>query len=100
MLRQFDANMDGKISREEWQSKPESFSRLDQNNDSLLTEDEIKSAAGRAGNRGRLQKMDANNDQQISREEWTGKPEGFSRLDANNDGIITREELRQLRKPR
>lgn len=41
---------------------------------------------------GKLKKMDANQDGQITREEWKGRPEGFSKIDRNNDGTINREE--------
>lgn len=41
----------------------------------------------------RLQRMDANNDGMISREEWQGNPKAFDRLDKNKDGVISREEI-------
>jgi Ca2+-binding EF-hand superfamily protein len=55
---------------------------------------------GPRGQRGRkvFKQMDKNNDRQISREEWSGKPETFARLDRNNDGILTLEELKAARK--
>ncbi len=40
-----------------------------------------------------LQKMDANNDGVISRDEWKGRPQAFDRIDKNNDGSLTREEI-------
>ena len=43
-----------------------------------------------------LQQMDANNDGQIARAEWKGKPKRFDRLDANHDGVIGRDELASL----
>jgi hypothetical protein len=52
----------------------------------------------REGRGGRLKQMDANNDGQISREEWTGKPQGFERFDENKDGVISREEFAAARK--
>ena len=41
----------------------------------------------------KMQRMDANNDGMISREEWRGRPKAFDRLDKNKDGMISREEL-------
>ncbi len=37
--------------------------------------------------------MDADQDSQISRDEWQGEPETFDRFDANNDGYLTRGEF-------
>ena len=37
--------------------------------------------------------MDTNEDGAISREEWTGDDETFSRLDQNDDGLIARNEI-------
>lgn len=59
---------------------------------------------GQRGNRGQrggkvFKKMDKNNDRQISRDEWSRKPEAFDRLDLNKDGILTGEELKAARKP-
>src|SRR5262245_24431540 len=53
-------------------------------------------AQGRGGN-GPARNMDANGDGKISKEEWKGPAEMFSRLDANNDGYLTREEMEQVR---
>jgi Ca2+-binding EF-hand superfamily protein len=41
--------------------------------------------------------MDKNHDQQISRDEWTRRPQAFDRIDSNHDGLLTREELRAAR---
>jgi Ca2+-binding EF-hand superfamily protein len=49
--------------------------------------------AGRPQGGKKLKQMDANNDGQISRDEWKGKPRAFGRLDRNNDGAIGREEV-------
>lgn len=45
----------------------------------------------------RIAAMDTNGDGRITREEWTGRQQGFDRLDADGDGAITREELRAMR---
>jgi hypothetical protein len=61
--------------------------------------------AGQQGQRARrggkiFKQMDKNNDQQISRDEWSRKPKAFDRLDRNNDGILTGEELKAAQKHR
>jgi hypothetical protein len=49
----------------------------------------------RAGHHyGKLKKMDANHDGQVTRDEWKGKSKKFKRLDANHDGVVTKEELK------
>lgn len=45
----------------------------------------------------RIAAMDTNGDGLITRQEWTGRQQGFDRLDADRDGTITREELRAMR---
>lgn len=50
---------------------------------------------GKRGGRNRsnkLKKMDANQDGQITRDEWKGRDRGFQKADRNNDGIISRDE--------
>lgn len=41
-LQQMDADKDRKITRGEWTGDPETFGKLDQNNDGTLTKDEMK----------------------------------------------------------
>ena len=54
-------------------------------------------AAARKGGKGQrakfMQKMDANADGKVARDEWKGKPEGFDKLDADKDGFLTQSEL-------
>ena len=45
---------------------------------------------------GFLQKMDADGDGTISRDEYKGPPEAFEKLDADADGSLTMEEARQM----
>lgn len=57
---------------------------------------------GKRGQRGGkiFKKMDKNNDQQISRDEWSRKPKAFDRLDQNKDGVLTEVELKEAHKQR
>ena len=97
----FDADKDGRISREEWQRNMV-FDRLDANRDGFLTQDELRTNArkqrGAGPDRVGPKRMDDNGDGQISQSEWKGQPERFTSLDANGDGVLTRDEFRK--KPR
>ena len=52
---------------------------------------------GKRGLRRRLVAMDKNQNQQISRDEWTRRPQIFDRIDSNHDGFLTREEFKAAR---
>jgi len=97
-----DQDNDGKISRAEWQRNEQAFNRMDADKDGFLTKEELRSAAGefRGRHRNGLKGMDTDADGNISRSEWKGKEETFNRLDANNDGVLSRDELRGARKRR
>lgn len=45
------------------------------------------------GNGMRFRRMDANNDGQITRNEWRGSARSFQNFDWNNDGVLSGEEL-------
>jgi hypothetical protein len=99
-MKRMDINNDGAISRDEWKGRPQVFDRIDKNNDGSLSREEAAISGRNRGPRHlkqHLKQMDANNDRQISRDEWKGDAEIFNRLDANNDGVITREEIRTRR---
>ena len=99
MYQRLDANHDGKISREEWRGRPEGFARMDTNADGFLTPDEMRPGKfQRQGHARRAPRaMDQNHDSQITRDEWKGPAELFSRIDSNNDGVITRDEIKAHR---
>lgn len=88
-----DANNDGSVSRDEFLSGPIArFDRMDLNDDGVISADERQQRReGRTGERGRH--ADANNHRQISQAEFAAAGAAmFDRLDANDDGQVTREE--------
>jgi hypothetical protein len=98
-LTHFDANHDGAISRQEFNTRPDGlFDRLDTNHDNVIAAQEQQAAqqamqqriAERRANR---PDPDTNGDGNISRAEWDAMGSAqFQRMDADNDGRVTREE--------
>lgn len=96
-LKKMDTNQDGQITRDEWKGRDRGFQRADRNNDGVISREEV--LTGRRKLRKRpLKQMDTDKNGQISRGEWLGNPELFSKLDQNNDGVITKEELKNRRR--
>ncbi len=116
-----DKNRDGKLSFAEMQNNPEHrarFDKADANRDGALTQDEIRQAhqkkhEARKARRGehrekmqaareKLQRLDANQDQALTRAEIGNElpklAENFDIIDGNNDGKVTREEMKIARK--
>lgn len=125
ILERMDTNKDGKISRQEAKGRiAENFDRLDTNKDGYLDKDELRRVArimvenwakaepSKTGDSKKpeageaaverilqnlLERMDANKDGNISREEAKGKiAENFDRIDANKDGFLDKDELRRV----
>lgn len=97
-LRGADANNDGNITRDEFLARPiEMFQRIDANSDGVITSAERpqrrERADGERRGRGQRPDFDANDDRQLSQSEFAAMGvRMFERMDANNDGRVTREE--------
>jgi hypothetical protein len=108
-FRRFDANGDGRISRNEWRGNAQSFSNFDWNNDGVLSGDEVNSnRAWNDDNEGRNDNMayderfdylDINGNGFVDRNEWDGGYNVFTRLDANNDRRLSRDEWESTNRP-
>lgn len=106
---QADANSDGVLTRAEFDAGREAtFARLDADRNGQLSREEMRaerSERGDRGHRGRrgghrggpgLERADANNDGNITRDEFLARPlEMFNRIDANHDGVIQASERPQ-----
>lgn len=109
-----DTNHDGKLSFAEMQNAEnrrlsERFNKLDVNHDGGISMAEMRQAHEQRrehrrehwqGMRQKLQSLDSNHDQALTREEiGTALPklaENFDRIDADHDGKLTRDEMRAM----
>jgi Ca2+-binding EF-hand superfamily protein len=105
-----DSNRDGKLSYVEMQNNPERRARFDAsdlNRDGALSMDEMQQVHAakkqqhqkrRGEMREKMARLDANQDQALSRAEIGNEmpklAENFDVFDGNTDGKITREEMR------
>jgi Ca2+-binding EF-hand superfamily protein len=117
MLKHFDKNDDGKLSKDEvGERMRENFDRLDTNSDGFIDAAELgrmlggmrgrrPEGQGRPNGEGRpdgqrpdskqmLQRMDSNKDGKLSKDEVPERmQENFDRIDANSDGFVDAAEL-------
>jgi len=107
VFKQRDKNEDGKLEKGEligWVSND--FAKLDLDSDGFLSLEEFSKSAkfqkrtrkGRSGERPNpamvMERLDANSDGKISKEEAKGPlAEHFDRIDSNKDGFISKEEI-------
>lgn len=97
MLKQFDTDQDGKVSREEFAAKRASgFERVDTDKNGTLSLDEMKARCKneRCGQMvaKRFAKLDKNNDGSVAKDEFANMTM-FDRLDKDKDGYVSEAEL-------
>lgn len=103
MVERYDANKDGKLTKEEvgegrvW----DRLLRADKDEDGTLTKKEMESMSGGGGGRGRggeatwkflQEKYDADKNASISAAEYTRDKATFTRLDKDKDGALTAKD--------
>jgi len=103
LLREVDADHDGEITREEWESY---FRNHDDNGNGRLVPAELpqlksmadNSQSTEAGNEREqaFQRLDKNGNAILEQSEWPGTDRSFKQWDANRDGVVSLEEFMAL----
>ena len=103
MLKDADANEDGKTSRDEFnQHRSEMFAKLDRNDDGTIdTDDRPRLGIGRRKFDPAFERVvsifDGNGDMRVNSAEWNRTdPDIFGLLDQNGDDLIEASELPKL----
>ncbi|MCK5720173.1 MAG: EF-hand domain-containing protein [Thiomargarita sp.] len=118
LMERFDIDQDGNITLDEVQTvRTDHFTQMDVDKNGLVSVEELdnfkakmmeqyrnnnpQANGKRAGNRdcskrgNQIERLDNNEDGQISLEEFTANVPLFDRFDTDEDGILTQEELSQ-----
>lgn len=99
-MERADANNDGNITRDEFLAGPtQMFARMDANSDGVISANERpqrgeRGERGQRGDRPERPRLDSDNNGQISQAEFAAMNVArFERIDANHDGRVTRDEV-------
>jgi Ca2+-binding EF-hand superfamily protein len=94
----FDADKDGKVTKDELLAKAPGFDHMDTNKDGVVTADELKALPASTkhpqmgGNF--MAKFDTDKDGKVTKQEWdTKRTAGFDAADKNHDGSIDKDEF-------
>jgi len=88
-----DHNRDRRLTPNEWHFDSETFRRVDANNDNAISQQEFLQGDADDDRDDLFDDLDANNNGRVERNEWHASAAAFSRLDRNHDGVLTRFEV-------
>ena len=91
-IKHFDTNNDGKVSKEEFKGPAERFTAMDKNGDGFITADEVPQGPAGGMHEGFIKRFDTDKDGKVSKDEFKGPADMFTKLDKNGDGFITEDE--------
>lgn len=103
MLERFDANDDGKLTKEEVTSSRlwQRIVAADKDEDGVITEEEMSSLSSGRGGRSRggdatwkffAEKYDVDKDGKVTAAEYTRSKTTFARLDRDKDGVLSKQD--------
>ncbi len=102
-----DADRDGVVTRAEWRGTADGFRQQDTNRDGVLSGGELRAPVvpdpastdeemrRREAAAARFAGMDRDHDGVITRAEWRGGNQAFSKHDTNRDGVLSGSEVSQ-----
>lgn len=91
-FHQRDRNRDGVLSSHEWTAADGPFDRIDRDDDGQVTLHEYQNHPAGDSREAAFDDLDRNNDHVVVRGEWTNQAVLFETLDYNRDGRLTFEE--------
>ncbi|MBA3027654.1 MAG: hypothetical protein FP816_02415 [Desulfobacteraceae bacterium] len=95
-IEHFDKDGDDLVAEDEFPGSADQFTQMDQDGDGFISAPEA-SAQRPQGRPMGFEQDDADQDGKVSASEFSGPEDLFNRLDANDDGYLTREEARPRR---
>ena len=96
-MKTYDADGDGKVTREEFTGPARMWEFFDQNRDGVVTKEEVRKASARQGGRQRrapnydwiFKRLDRNDDDQVDLDDLKAV---IKKADADGDGKISKDE--------